>query len=80
MRRNYEAQHGKKRLRAKATPADPGSGPAGETCKTCKHRRVDITRAEKRFHKCSLVRSTKGPGTDIRVSTPACARWERRDD
>ena len=51
----------------------PGTGPAGETCKTCRHA--------KRFggySKCGLQRNawTGGEGTDILLKSPACRRWE----
>ena len=45
----------------------------GETCATCVHHRPG------RFHKCLLAGVTHGPGTDIRVSWPACQRWEDDD-
>lgn len=54
----------------------PGSGPAGETCKTCAH----LYRHEmaKTYLKCALMkhRWTGGPGSDIKAKSPACARWE----
>lgn len=78
-RKEFERRFGKKKVRARATPADPGSGPAGETCRSCKH----IRRTEgfaRTYVKCALVKPSRGPGTDIRVRTPACARWERADD
>ena len=58
--------------------APPGSGPAGETCRSCAH----YTR--RHFHdyvhlKCGLAEAkwTKGPGSDIRAKDPACKRWEK---
>lgn len=51
----------------------PGTGPEGETCGTCGHHVVHIW--SKRYHKCALVKPTRGPGTDIRVRSPACAKW-----
>lgn len=55
----------------------PGSGPQGETCKSCaNYRRVKSgTRA---YPKCVLVKWTHGPGTDIKASSPACSRWEAK--
>jgi hypothetical protein len=47
----------------------------GETCGTCVHSRKNW-----RFWKCELVELTFGPGTDIRVSWPACQRWEGEGD
>lgn len=64
------------RQRSRATPAPVGSGPEGETCKTCLH----YTRAQ--YHdyvhlKCGLMRAvwTHGPGTDIKAKWPACREW-----
>lgn len=57
--------------------AQPGTGPAGETCKSCKHyTHVMHARA---YRKCGLMREfwTGGPGSDIKASSPACERWER---
>lgn len=55
--------------------ARPGTGPASETCKTCRHlRRVKWHR--KAYFKCGLVRATHGPGTDIRAGAAACREWE----
>jgi hypothetical protein len=55
---------------------EPGTGPAGETCKTCQHL---VTRSfAKNYFKCGLTDYTGGPGTDIRKSSPACSKWEIR--
>ncbi len=56
-----------------AYPAMPGTGPDGETCKTC--RFSHFRGHGKRYWKCELVKTTNGPGTDIRVGSPACHRW-----
>ena len=56
--------------------ARPGTGPGGETCRTCRHRcRIVYDRS---YNKCGLQREnwTHGPGTDIRVGSPACRFWE----
>jgi len=53
-----------------------GSGPDGETCKTCKHLcRVQYA---KTYLKCGLLRKqwTHGPGTDIKAKDAACWKWE----
>ncbi len=42
-----------------------------ETCKTCAHAFKNY-----KFWKCDEVVTTGGPATDIRLSWPACARWE----
>lgn len=70
----------RRRLRGGRPPkgyaAPPGSGPAGETCKTCHH----LVRREKArtYLKCALMERgwTNGAGTDVRASSPACSRWE----
>lgn len=56
--------------------APPGTGPEGETCKTCKH--IYRYRSAKTYLKCGLNRSnwTHGPGSDIRAGSPACSKWE----
>jgi hypothetical protein len=60
----------------KGYAAAPGTGPKGETCKTC----VYIRRRSmgKTYLKCGKVyeRWTGGPGTDILASAPACAYWD----
>ena len=43
------------------------------TCGDCEHH-FSHTRNQT-WHKCDL-NATRGPGTDIRVSWPACTRWE----
>lgn len=54
-------------------PAAPGTGPTGETCGTCVHAvQVDG------FYKCKLIESkwTHGYGTDIKLKSPACSKFE----
>lgn len=57
----------------------PGTGPEGQTCKTCQH----IARIEhsKTYLKCGLMRQhwTGGGRTDIRAGSPACKLWEAND-
>jgi hypothetical protein len=48
------------------------------TCGSCQHRRVRII-ADKTFFKCSLVKDSHGPGTDIRLKWAACELWKRRE-
>ena len=65
----------KKTGQAKGYAAKPGTGPEGETCGTCKFIRTkDMA---KRYHKCWHNRHnwTSGPGSDIRVRSPACGMW-----
>ena len=54
----------------------PGTGPAGETCGSCKHH--VCKRMAKDYHKCGRARHlwTGGPASDIRVRSPACIGWE----
>src|SRR5258708_34516181 len=61
----------------KGYAAPPGTGPAGETCKTCLHYTHGGS-GNRKFPKCGLMRPlwTHGPGTDIKASSPACAKFE----
>lgn len=64
-----------KRLGWKATPAPIGSGPPGETCKTCQYmRRVKIN---KTYLKCYLMVKhwSFGGATDVRAGWDACREW-----
>lgn len=56
--------------------AAPGSGPAGETCKSCRH--FVIKRMARDYRKCGLRRGqwTGGAGTDVKARAPACSKWE----
>lgn len=51
----------------------PGTGPAGETCKTCAHC-VEF----RRWKKCRKAKAiwTGSRRTDILVGSPACKYWE----
>lgn len=64
-----------KRGQPKGNASPIGSGPAGETCATCKHS-YGLAGGSKTFYKCRLVKRTCGPGSDIRLKWPACARWQ----
>jgi hypothetical protein len=58
--------------------APPGTGPPGETCKTC---RFSVARKmSKNYWKCLKMQPlwTGGPGSDIRLKAPACKYWEER--
>ena len=74
--REIEHKGKRKPTQPKGNAAPIGSGPDGETCKTCKH--AYFHRGSKRYYKCDLVRATGGPATDIRLKWPACARWEAK--
>lgn len=58
----------------------PGTGPAGETCGTCKHR--VIKRLARNYQKCGKNESkwTGGPKSDIRAKDPACKFWEKNEE
>jgi len=60
---------------SKAYPAQPGTGPEGETCGSCEHHHVRVF--ANRYHKCILMRDhwTAGDASDIRVRSPACLEW-----
>jgi len=61
----------------KGYAAPPGTGPAGETCRSCEHyARVEHAKV---YLKCALVKArwTGGPGTDILARSPACKYWEK---
>lgn len=60
--------------------APPGTGPAGEFCRTCEH--YTLRQFSKTYRKCGLMRDawSGGPKTDIRASDPACKRWEKATD
>jgi hypothetical protein len=66
----------RKTPRPKGHIAPPGSGPNGETCKSCEHYTI-AHRGNGTFRKCGLNEAnwTKGPGSDIRASDPACRLW-----
>ena len=60
----------------KGYAAPPGTGPKGETCRTCKfYARISYA---KTYCKCAKVegRWTNGPGTDILARAAACHYWE----
>lgn len=63
-----------------ATPAPSGSGPAGETCKTCAFSYAITTGCRKRFWKCAWCVRTSGSATDIRLKWEACSRWQADRD
>lgn len=62
----------------KGYAAPPGSGPDGETCRSCRHY-AHKGGGAKSYPACGLMASswTNGPGTDIKAKSPACRRWEK---
>lgn len=65
---------------ARGYAAQPGTGPAGESCKTCVH--LARQRFAKTYLKCALMRAvwTGGSGTDVKARSPACRRWRARTE
>lgn len=63
----------------KGYAAPPGTGPEGETCRSCLHYR-SVCGGSKSFPKCMLMREswTHGYGSDILARAPACRKWEKR--
>lgn len=63
----------------KGYASPPGTGPVGETCRSCLHYR-SVCGGSKNFPKCNLRRATwtSGYGTDILARAPACRMWEAR--
>lgn len=57
----------------------PGTGPAGETCKGCAHA-VRRNGGVKDYWKCDVIRHrwTGGPGTDIKLRSPACSMFLKK--
>ena len=56
--------------------AVPGTGPSGETCKTCDHLVRKIMGGT--YLKCGLVEAywTGGSATDVRAGDAACRQWK----
>jgi hypothetical protein len=68
--------HGRKPAQPKGYGGIPGTGPEGMRCKHCRH--CVANRLAKTYWKCALNRArwTGGRGSDIKVNTPACSRFE----
>lgn len=56
----------------------PGTGPAGETCGSCAN--LSGHTMSRRYRKCALTRArwTGGPGSDVKVRSPACSKWKAK--
>jgi hypothetical protein len=65
------------RVRNRGYAATPGTGPSGETCRTCK-RLYFVSPNIKRFYKCRLTPLTSGPASDVLVRSPACSQWQAK--
>lgn len=65
--------------RTKGYAADPGTGPAGKTCKDCAHKRtIRSNSGSKSWVKCAAAseRWTNGEGSDIKAGSPACRLFQ----
>ena len=69
-------KRGKHYIQPRGYADHPGTGPAGETCGSCKH----ISHG-RRWAKCDLTRAchTGGRRSDILVRAAACSKWERAE-
>lgn len=72
-----KGSRGGRRPGLNAYPAQPGTGPAGKTCRDCANYTHGGT-GRRRFPKCGLMRPawTSGYGTDIKARSPACEKFE----
>jgi hypothetical protein len=68
-----------KREGENATPSPIGSGPPGETCKTCIHD-TKLDYHGKTYHKCGLMQKhwTHGGASDIKLRWAACSHWNAK--
>ena len=65
------------RLKRRGHAGQPGKGPAGERCGTCRWLKAAVF--AQRYSKCGhrmAPRPTHGPATDVKQKDPACERWE----
>jgi hypothetical protein len=71
----------KPKYRKNGYSAPPGTGPRGETCKSCKFYISVRIRSGRRFPKCILMYKTwtHSYGTDILARSPACRNWSMKD-
>ena len=74
-----KSRGGKGKTVARGYAELPGTGPAGETCSSCKFK-VSVIGGARSFPKCKLFEHgwTRGGASDIRVKSPACQLWEKR--
>ncbi len=70
--------NGTKHPKRPSTPALIGSGPAGETCGTCRHRSL-VQHHDRFYQKCDLMRPhwTHGEATNIKAAWSACRLWAK---
>jgi hypothetical protein len=74
-----QPQHGKYYVQPRGYAFPPGTGPRGETCRTCQHK-LSVDVGSRTVPKCELVRVnwTHSRRTDILVRSPACQYWKPR--
>lgn len=61
----------------KGYAAAPGSGPAGETCRSCRH--IGGVRGNEYSSQCRIAkRGSFGIAIFISPTSPACNRWDAR--
>lgn len=70
---------GRKPTKPNGYAAPPGTGPEGETCKSCQNAVRVSGNTANTYRKCALMRAnwTSGPGSDILFRSPACRHWEK---
>lgn len=68
-------KRGKHYVQPRGYAFPPGTGPKGETCKTCEHK---VIMGGGRYSKCVKAKAkwTHSRRTDILASSPACRYWE----
>lgn len=73
-------KRGKHYVEPRGYYAPPGTGPAGETCSTCRHHTIKVY--SKRYHKCAKASAlwTGGRASDILTKASACKGWEKIDE
>lgn len=71
---------GRKTTQPRGYAAAPGTGPEGETCRTCRH--LVRKRLAGTYRKCGLMKSvwTAGAVTDVLAGSPACRMWEKPEN
>lgn len=71
----------RKPTQPKGYAAPPGTGPTGERCRTCAHKRSTGSMCARVYWKCGLMEHawTGGPGSDIRMRSPACRMWKKNE-
>lgn len=70
---------GKHYCQPRGYAAPPGTGPIGETCRSCQHAKRQSGYGKKQWFKCALfTRKTGGRATDILAGAKACRMWEAK--